>query len=102
MQTKIENALEHGELVIFHDSNVTAKTNFDPNESLWNDSKGEVSDLTLSELETLNLHVESDKKILTLDDVFESSVIPSGKIRWIFDLKAGGRHIATTKAGSGP
>jgi glycerophosphoryl diester phosphodiesterase len=41
------------ELIIFHDSNVAAKTDF--NKSLLNDSTGEVPDLTLSQLKTLTL-----------------------------------------------
>ena len=79
-----------GVLVVFHDSNVSAKTDFDPNKPLWNNWTGEVSDLTLSQLESLNLHVPSDRKILTLDEVFASTEIPSGTIRWIFDIKESG------------
>ena len=49
-----------------------------------------MSDLTLSQLRTLNLNVESAKKILTLDELFDSSELPSKRIQWIFDLKASG------------
>jgi glycerophosphoryl diester phosphodiesterase len=79
-----------GVLVVFHDSNVSAKTDFDPNVPHWRDSTGEVSDLTLSQLKSLNLHVPSNRKILTLDEMFASTEIPSGTIRWIFDIKESG------------
>lgn len=77
-------------LVVFHDSNVAAKTSFDFDESRRSDLTGEVPNLTLDELKGLTLNVESNEKILTLDEVFASSEIPSSEIQWIFDIKASG------------
>jgi len=74
---------EDSELVVFHDANVAAKTDF-------KGSKGAMSDLTLADLKSLNLHVASDRKIRTLNEVFDSGEIPSREIHWIFDIKASG------------
>lgn len=76
---------ENAELFVFHDPNVAAKTDFDRD-----GSTGEVSDLAPSELKALNLHVASDNKILTLNEVFASSEIALKEIKWIFDIKANG------------
>ncbi|MDB4810070.1 glycerophosphodiester phosphodiesterase [bacterium] len=83
-----ENERENGKLVVFHDANVAAKTDFNPKDFRWIDATGEVADLNLLELKTLNLLVKPSQKILTLDEVFESSDIEPGKNKWIFDLKA--------------
>lgn len=77
-----------GELIVFHDSNVVAKTDFELKKSLLNCSTGEVSGLTLAQLKSLSLKVESNEQILTLDEVF--AMFPAHEIRWIFDIKENG------------
>ena len=88
-------------LVVFHDPNVAAKTNFDDlkGKTDFDDLKaeedlnqgylsGEVSALTLAQMQALTLKTYENEKILSLDEVFAS--FSSSKTQWIFDIKADG------------
>ncbi len=69
-----------GELIVFHDEDVQAKTT--------RREPGLVSDLSLSALKQVDLLVNPPEKILTLDEVFQQ--FHSVDRKWILDVKTDG------------
>jgi glycerophosphoryl diester phosphodiesterase len=69
---------ETGELVVFHDKAIDLKT----------DRQGLVAELSLDQLQAVNVKVVPPEQILSLDEVFAE--FHTDKRKWILDIKAKG------------